>query len=96
MNIKPIGNRLVVKLIKKPTTTASGIIVSTEDENQQARGEIVAIGGGQGDDENITELGLSAGQVVVFGQYSGEEIEDDSDSTVYKVLQGKDVIAVIE
>ncbi len=97
MNIKPLGNRLVVKLVKKDQTSASGIIISTEEKNEQAKGEVVAIGGGQGKDENIQDLGLKAGDKVIFGQYAGEEVEDDSaQGVVYKILSGKDILAIIE
>lgn len=97
MNIKPLGNRLVVKLVKKEQTSAAGIIISTEEKNEQAKGEVVSIGGGQGKDENITELGIKVGDKVIFGQYAGEEVEDDKEHGVtYKILGGKDILAIIE
>jgi chaperonin GroES len=95
-NIKPIGNRIVVQLTKKKNISTSGIILTTEQKNEQAIGEVLAIGGGQGIDENVKDLGLKVGDKVLFGKYSGEEIQDDSDSeTLYKILNGKDVLAII-
>lgn len=97
MTIKPLGNRTVVKLVKQKQTTASGIILTTEDKNEQAIGEIIAIGEGQGTDENIKDLGLKEGQKVLFGKYSGDEVTDPEDSdTVYKILNGKDILAVLK
>jgi len=97
MTLKPIGNRVVVRLVKQAKTSASGIIISTEDKNEQARGEIIAIGTGLGTEENISNLGLSVGQIILFGKYGGEEVADDKDSTiVYKILKGPDIIAVVE
>ncbi len=97
MKIKPLGNRLVVKLVKKKTTTASGIIISSEEKNEQAKGEIIAIGGGQGSEENITNLKLKTGDTVIFGKYAGDEVESEpGDTEVYKILNGKDVIAIVE
>lgn len=97
MTIKPLGNRLVVQLIKQSNTTASGIITSTKEQNEQGMGKIIAIGGGQGDDENIKELNLELGQTVLFAKYAGEEITDQNNQDiVFKVLKGADVIAVIE
>jgi chaperonin GroES len=96
MNIKPIGNRLVVKLTRKKNVSASGIILSSEEKTEQAIGEILAIGGGQGNDENIKELGLSVGDKVLFGKYAGEEVADDmDDETTYKILKSTDILAVI-
>lgn len=95
MHIQPLGNRVVVKLIKKETTSASGIIISTEEKNEQAQGEIVSIGAGQGSDENVSELGLSIGDVVLFGKYSGEEVEGEETGVVYKIINGKDILAIL-
>jgi chaperonin GroES len=97
MNIQPLGNRLVVKLTKIKNTSASGFILSSEEKNEQAMGEVIAIGGGQGTDENIKDLGLKVGDVVLFGKYGGEEIADEHDENiVYKILKSTDVVAIIK
>jgi chaperonin GroES len=96
MNIKPIGNRLVVELTKKKNISASGIILSSEEKIEQAIGKIVAIGGGQGTDENIKDLGLNVGDKVLFGKYAGEELTDENqDDITYKILKSTDILAVI-
>jgi chaperonin GroES len=96
MNIKPIGNRLVVELTKKKNVSSLGIILFSEEKTEQAIGQIVAIGGGQGTDENITDLGLNVGDKVLFGKYAGEEITDENnDEKTYKILKSTDVLAVI-
>lgn len=96
MTIKPLGNRLVVRLVKQKSTTASGIIISTEEKNEQAIGEVVAIGEGQGEKENIKDLGLKVEDKVLFGKYAGDEVTDQDDQDkVYKILKGNDVLAVI-
>ncbi len=99
MTIKPLGNRLVVELIKQKNTTASGIIVSTKEENEQSQGRIIALGTGADIDSeiNVTSLGLQVGDTVLFGKYAGEEVTADSSSdTVYKILNSKDVLALIQ
>ncbi len=96
MTIKPLGNRVVVRLIKQKNTTSSGIIISTEEKNEQAMGEVVSIGAGFGD-ENVQNLGLKVGDKVMFGKYSGEEIKDEQDpETIYKIVKGSDILAIIE
>ncbi|MEM1312747.1 MAG: co-chaperone GroES [Patescibacteria group bacterium] len=96
MTIKPLGNRVVVRMAKQKNTTSSGIILSTEEKNEQALGEIISIGAGFGE-ENVQEMGLSEGQTVMFGKYSGEEVKDDTDSEIiYKIINGKDILAIIE
>ncbi len=97
MTIIPLGNRLVVQLIKQKNTTSSGIITSTKEETEQGMGKIISIGEGQGKEENIKELNLKVGQIVLFPRYAGEEIKDkNNQDLVYKVLKGSDVIAIIE
>lgn len=99
MNIKPLGNRVVVQLIKQKTTSASGIILTTEEKNEQAMGKIITMGKGADVDGEIElkDLEVKVGDTVLFGRYAGEEVKDESDSeTVYKILSSKDILAVIE
>jgi co-chaperonin GroES (HSP10) len=73
---------------------------ATADKEKKAQGKIVAVGNG----EEVTNLGLQVGMVVVFGKYSGDEVEVDenNEKVEYKVLYvGKekdesDVLAVVE
>lgn len=99
MTIIPLGNRLVIKLIKQKNTSVSGIILSTEDKNEQSIGQIVSLGAGANISEemNIKDLGVKIGDTVLFGKYSGEEVKDEMDSdTIYKILNAKDILAIIQ
>jgi chaperonin GroES len=96
MKIKPLGNRAVVKLIKKPQTSSSGIIISTTEKEEQSMGEIIAVGTGLGTEENIKELGLKDGDKIIFGKYAGEELKEMEEGDVtYKILNGKDIMGII-
>jgi chaperonin GroES len=99
MTLKPLGNRLVVELIKRSNTTTSGIIVSTKEENEQSQGRIISIASGADIDSeiNISTLGLQVGDVVLFGKYAGEDVTADLNSdTAYKILNAKDILALIQ
>lgn len=97
MHIQPLGNRLVVKLVKKANTSASGIIIATEEKDEQSVGEVTALGSGQGTEENIKDLGIKVGDKVLFSKYGGEEVKDvEEHDTVYKILNGKDVMAILK
>ncbi len=100
MNIKPLGNRILVKQISSEDVTKSGIILApNSDQKEKSQYEIIAVGNGS----EISSLGLQAGQVVVAGKYSGDEVdmEEDRDAK-YKILYvGKDkdesdILAIIE
>lgn len=101
MQVKPLGNRILVKPKTAEEVTASGIVLPAgNDQDKKTQGAIVAVGGG----EAIAKLGLKVGDTVVFGKYSGDEIEvDENGSKVeYKVLNvgeekdESDVLAIIE
>jgi len=101
INIKPLGNRILVKQSTAEEVTASGIVLpDTAEKEKKAQGKIIAVGSG----EQISKLGLKIGDTVVFGKYAGEEIEvgKGSDKEEYKILyvgtaeDKSDVLAVIE
>ena len=97
MNIKPIGERILVKPLKEDEVTKSGIVLpSNAEKEKKAQGKIVALGSG----EEIKKLGLKVGDTVVFGKYSGDEVEVDREE--YKILNvskekdESDVLAILE
>jgi len=91
MQLKPLGDRVVIKPTPQAEMTKSGIILpETADKEKKAEGEIIAVGQG----EKISKLKLSVGQKVVFRQYGGDEVTiDDVD---YKILSEDDLLAVVE
>ncbi len=91
MNLQPLGDRVLVKPLKEEEATASGIILpDSADKKKKDQGEVVAIGSG----EKVQKLNLQVGNKVVFGSYAGEEIEFENDT--YKVLEEKDILALIK
>lgn len=91
MKIKPLGDRILVKPQTAAEVTKSGIVLPDSAEKQQKeQGEVVAIGTG----EKIKKLHLKVGQTVVFGKYSGEEIEIDK--VEYKFLKDEDILGIVE
>ncbi len=91
MNLKPLGDRVVVKPLPKKETTKAGIILpETVSKESRQEGELMAIGKG----EKIAKLDLKVGQKVVFAEYGGSEIKIDG--MEYKILNYDDLLAVIE
>jgi len=91
MKLKPLGDRVVVKPSENEEVTKAGIVLpDTVEKEKKEQGEVVSVGNG----DKITKLGLKTGDIVMFGKYAGEDVTvDDVD---YKVLEEKDVLAVIE
>ena len=101
MNVKPLGDRILVQQLTSEEVTKSGIVLpDSAEKEKKAQGKIVAVGNG----EEIKKLGLKIGDVVVFGKYSGEEVEIDENGkkVEYKILyvgdeeSKSDVLAIIE
>ncbi|MBT4849487.1 co-chaperone GroES [Candidatus Parcubacteria bacterium] len=91
MNLRPLGDRVIVQALPKEETTKSGIILpDTVNKESRQEGKLVAIGSG----EKITKLNLSTGQKVVFSEYGGSEIKIEDQE--YKILNHDDLLAVIE
>lgn len=91
MNLQPLGNRILVKPFTEEETTASGIVLpDTVDKEKKAEGEVLALGEG----EKVQKLNLKVGDKVIFGKYSGEDIDlEDKD---YKFLKDDEVLAVVK
>lgn len=97
MKVKPIGDRILVQNLKQEEVTASGIVLpASVEKEKKAQGKIVAMGNG----EEISRLGLKVGDIVVFGKYSGEEIEIEKEEfrilNVSKEKDDSDVLAIVE
>lgn len=101
MNIKPLGDRVLVKPVKEEEVTASGILLpSSADKEKKAEGKIVAVGNG----EAIAKLNLKVGDNVLFKKWGGEEIKigQGSNEEVYKMLyvgsgeDKNDIVATFE
>lgn len=91
MNLKPLGDRIVVKPVTQEEVTKSGIVLpDTVEKEKKEEGEIVAIGDG----EKIKKFNLKVGDKVIFGKYAGDEVK--LEDVEYKVLKDEDVLAVIE
>jgi chaperonin GroES len=91
MNIKPLGDRVVVKPLAQEETTKSGIVLpDTAEKERKAQGEIVAVGEG----EKIQKLNLKVGDKVIYGKYAGDEVEIDK--IEYKILKDEEVLAVMQ
>lgn len=89
MKIKPLADRVLVKPAPAEEKVG-GIIIPDTAKEKPLRGEIIAAGNGKKDEEMV----LKAGDTVLYGKYSGTEIELDGDK--FLIMRQSDVLAVIE
>ena len=90
MNIKPIGERALLKPIKKEEKTKSGILLSSKSSNTDTKNEAEVVALGKG--EKLE--GIKVGDKVIFNKFSGNEIEDGD--IKYLIVNADDILAVIE
>ena len=94
MNFKPLNDRILVKRLDGETKTSGGIIIPDSAKEKPLEGRVVAVGSGKlTDDGKRRNLGVSAGDRILFGKYSGDEIKLDGEEHV--VLREDEVLAVV-
>ncbi|MBI2098861.1 co-chaperone GroES [Candidatus Uhrbacteria bacterium] len=95
MNVRPLGDRVIVRPIKEEEATKAGIILPDTAKEKPERGEVIAVGPGKML-ENGTRVAISvkAGEKVLFKKYSPDELKVEGQE-VY-VLREEDLLAVIE
>ena len=89
MKLKPLADRVLIKPSPAEEVTMSGIIIPDSAKEKPLRGEVMAVGNGTKDEEMI----LKAGDQVLFGKYSGSEIEFGGEK--YLIMRQNDVFAII-
>ena len=89
MNIKPLADRVLVKPAAAEEKTAGGIIIPDTAKEKPLKGEVLAVGGGTKDEEMV----LKSGDTVLYGKYSGTEVEIDGEK--YLIMRQSDVLAVL-
>lgn len=96
MKIKPLGDHIVVKTLKKEETTASGIFLpDTMDKEKKAEGEVVAAGLGKIlKNGQRGQMEVMVGQKILFKKWGGDDVEVDGKE--YKIINQEDVLAIIE
>jgi chaperonin GroES len=95
MSLRPLHDRVIVERLDENEKTKGGIIIPETAKEKPQRGKIIAVGKGKiTDDGSVRPLDLKAGDVVLFGKYSGTEIKIDNEDRL--IMREDDVLAVIE
>lgn len=94
MNIKPLADRVVIKMLEAEETTKSGIILTSAAQEKPQVAEIVAVGpGGVVDGKEIT-MEVKVGDKVLIAKYAGTEVKLDGEE--YTILKQSDILAIVE
>ena len=93
MNLKPLGDRVVIKKIEAEEKTKSGIVLPSSAKEQPQMAEVVAIGADITNDEKKKNQ-IKISDRVIFSQYAGTEVKIDGEE--YTILKLNDILAVVE
>ena len=94
LNIKPLGDRIVVKPMEAEEKTKGGIILPDTVKEKPVEGTIVAAGPGRkSDDGKIVEMEVKVGDKVLYGKYSGTEVTIDGEE--YLIMRESDIFAIV-
>ena len=94
MNLKPLGDRLIVEVLDEEETTTSGIVLPDTAREKPQRGRVLSVGPGSRDDDgNYVPLDVDEGDEIDFSKYGGTEIKVGVDE--YLILRESDVLAKV-
>jgi chaperonin GroES len=94
MTIKPLADRVVVKMVEAEETTKSGIILAAAAQEKPQVAEIVAVGPGGLVDGKEVAMYVKVGDKVIMSKYSGTEVKLDGNE--YTILRQSDILAIVE
>ncbi|MCQ2428082.1 MAG: co-chaperone GroES [Clostridia bacterium] len=95
MKIKPLADRVVIKLLEAEEKTSGGIFLTASAQEKPQVAEVVAVGPGKvNDDGTRTPVELKVGDKVIAAKYSGTEVK--LEGTQYTIISEKDILAVID
>ena len=94
MNIKPLADRVVIKMVEAEETTKSGIILAGTAKEKPQVAEVVAVGPGGMVDGKEVVMELKVGDKVLMSKYAGTEVKLDGQE--YTILRQSDILAKIE
>ena len=95
MNVRPLHDRIIVQRLEEGEQKVGGIIIPDTAKEKPQQGKVIAAGNGKvKDDGKRTALDVEAGDLILFGKYSGQEIKLDEED--YIIMREDEVLAVID
>lgn len=93
--IKPLGDRIVIKVVEDTEQTSGGIFIPDSAKEKPQKGEVVAVGAGKLTDKNERQpMDVKVGDKILYAKYAGTDVKVDG--CEYKILSVNDALAIIE
>lgn len=94
VDMRPLHDRVLVKRVPREETSRGGIIIPDSAKEKPQEGQVVAVGPGRRDDNGrIVPLGVAKGDRILFGKYSGSDVEINGEE--HLIIQETDILGVI-
>ncbi len=94
MNVKPLGDRVVIKNVETETTTKSGIVLAGAAKEKPQMAVVLAVGPGGVVDGKEVKMQVEVGQKVIYSKYAGTEVKLDGEEMI--IVRQSDILAVVE
>jgi chaperonin GroES len=95
MNIRPLHDRILVKRVEEKEAVKGGIIIPDTAKEKPQEGKVIAVGHGKKtEDGKVIALDVKAGDLILFGKYSGAEIKMEDQE--YLILREEEVLGILE
>ena len=95
MNVRPLHDRIIVQRLEEGEQKVGGIIIPDSAKEKPQHGKVIAAGAGKTKDDGKRQpLDVKAGDTILFGKYSGQEIKLDGEE--YLIMREDEVLAVID
>ena len=95
MNVRPLHDRLIIQRLDEGEQQFGGIIIPDSAKEKPQQGKVIAAGNGKSkDDGTRTPLDVKAGDRILFGKYSGQEIKLDGED--YLIMREDEVLGVVD
>jgi chaperonin GroES len=95
MNVRPLGDRILIKRHEEVEKTRGGIIIPESAKERPLEGTVIAVGSGKRlEDGTLVKLDVKAGDTILFGKYSGTEIKVDG--VELTIVREDEVLGIVE
>ncbi|MCI1821996.1 MAG: co-chaperone GroES [Megasphaera sp.] len=92
--IKPLGDRVVIRVLEKEEKTASGIFLPDTAKEKPSQGEVIAVGSGKLQDNGTrVAMEVSVGDKIIFSKYAGTEVKVEGNE--YLIVSERDILAIM-
>ena len=92
--IKPLGDRVLIKMKENEETTKSGIILAGASKEKPQVAEVIEVGPGEKVDGELQEMNVKKGDKVIVSKYAGTEVKYDGEE--YLIVKQDDILAIVD